>query len=94
MRKRLTTREAMVYASEMGQKAAMPEKLLWSAKWWRLHSRDSKNPSEPLGYSRNQFALYKDVVARPEHYAQKPPGLTFWQWSGLQGRQSADDRHP
>lgn len=24
MRKRLTTREAMVYASEMGQKAAMP----------------------------------------------------------------------
>lgn len=83
MRKRLTTREAMVYASEMGQKSGKPGCYYWSAIWWRLSAKESKNSPEQLCYSRNQMALYRDMRHRPAHYADNPCGLSDWLWSGL-----------
>lgn len=89
-RPRLTHKEAMVYVSEMGQKAGVPGCYFWAAKWWRLHSKESKNPSEPLRYSRNQLSLYNDMVSRPDHYKSRmrPVGMSDWQWSGLCDRHS------
>ena len=55
----LTIRQAMRHAAEMNQKSGKPLCYYWSAVWWRLHSKDSKNAPEPLQYSRNQMALYK-----------------------------------
>ena len=83
--KKLTIREAMIHANEMGAKSGKPECYYWHAVWWRLHSRESRNPSEPIGYSRNQMALYKDMLQRPRHYVDplRPVGISDWQWSGL-----------
>lgn len=81
----ITLREAMVYAAEMGHRSGKPECYRWQAVWWRLHARESRNPGEPLRYARAQMALFRDMKARPEHYAcsRRPDGATDWQWSGL-----------
>mgnify|MGYP001768228663 CR=1 FL=1 len=80
-----TLREAMAHAAEMGRKSSPPDSYYWSAVWWRLHSKESKNPSEPLGYSRSQMSLYRDMRSRPKHYADRlrPQGVSDWQWSGM-----------
>lgn len=83
MRKCLTTRESMAYASVMHQKSGKPDCYYWSAVWWRLKAKESKTPTEQLGYSRNQMALYRDMQQRPAHYTHKPCGLSDWLWSGL-----------
>lgn len=72
----------MVHAAEMGRRSAWPENYRWAAVWWRLHARVSRDGSA-LHYSSNQLALYRDALARPEHYRAKPADVTDWQWSGL-----------
>lgn len=83
--KRLTVREAMIHASEMGEKSGKSECYYWSSVWWRLHAKESKNPSEAIGYSRAQLALCRDMQKRPRHYTDplRPVGTSDWQWSGL-----------
>jgi hypothetical protein len=81
----LTIHEAMVMAGEMSVREGSPHCYYWNAVWWRLHARESKNSAECVRFSRNQLALYRDMVARPEHYRKpsRPDSSTDWQWSGL-----------
>jgi hypothetical protein len=81
----LTIREAMVHAGEMSVREGTPRCYYWHAVWWRLHARESRNSAECLRFSRNQLSLYRDMVARPEHYrrAARPDGCSDWKWSGL-----------
>lgn len=60
----------MMHASEMGKKEPWPRRYYWSAVWWRLHARESAEPAQPLQYSRNQMALYRDCLRRPHHYTK------------------------
>lgn len=78
-------REAMNHASMRAAADGWPRGYYWNAVWWRLHARESNSPGEPLGYSRNQLALYRDIKSRPEHYKSRirPQGVSDWQWSGL-----------
>lgn len=75
----------MAYAADMAERAPKPERYRWIAKWWRLHARESKNPSKCLQYADNQMALYRDMIARSAHYTDilRPVDMTDWQWSGL-----------
>lgn len=81
----MTTREAMIYVADMAAHAPKPDCYRWIAKWWRLHGRESANPSECLRFANGQMALYRDMTKRPEHYTDtlRPSGATDWQWSGL-----------
>ena len=81
----MTLRDAMRHATEMGRKEGKPRCYYWSAVWWRLHAKESKHSIEPLQWSRNQMALYRDMQERPEHYKswRRPEGSSDWQWSGL-----------
>ena len=81
----MTLIEAMCHAARRGNAEGWPRCYYWSAVWWRLHARESKAPSDPLLYSRNQMALYRDIEKRPEHYKSwtRPQGMSDWQWSGL-----------
>lgn len=83
--RRMTIREAMIYAAEEGRMSGSPECYYWRAVWWRLHAKESKNSIESIGYSRAQMALYKDMLQRQKHYADsfRPAGVSDWQWSGL-----------
>lgn len=85
LKRQTTLRHAMAYAGDMAAKTPKPECYRWTAKWWRLHARESKNPSEPMQYAANQMALYRDMLERPAHYTDilRPAGMTDWQWSGL-----------
>lgn len=85
LKRQTTLRHAMAYASDMAAKTPKPECYRWNAKWWRLHARESKNPSEPMQYAASQVALYRDMLERPAHYTDilRPAGMTDWQWSGL-----------
>ena len=75
----------MAYAGDMAANTPKPETYRWTARWWRLHARESKNPGECLQYADGQMALYRDMLARPKHYTDilRPAGMTDWQWSGL-----------
>ena len=77
--------KAMRHAGMRAAEEGWPRNYYWGAVWWRLHSRDSKNPAEPMRHSRSQMALYRDIKRRPEHYKSRarPHGLSDWQWSGL-----------
>lgn len=82
----MTLHEAMARAAQRGRTAGWPRCYYWAAVWWRLHARESRNPSEPMQYSRNQMALYRDIESRPDHYKKswkRPDGVSDWQWSGL-----------
>jgi hypothetical protein len=81
----MTLREAMVYAGEMQARSPIPYGYYWSAVWWRLHAKESAFPKDPLRYARNQLALFRDMLRRPEHYAgaMRPSGMSDWLWSGL-----------
>lgn len=83
--KKMTIRDAMIHAFEMGQKSGKPMCYYWRAFWWWLDSKESKNPSESIGYSRNHMALYKDMRQRPGHYVDplRPVGISDWQWGEL-----------
>lgn len=85
MKRNLTIPEARLHASEMRRKSGKPDSYYWSAVWWRLSAKESKNPAEQISYSRAQMALYKDMLQRPRHYADtlRPVGMSDWLWSGL-----------
>ena len=85
LKRQVTLRHAMAYAGDMAERTPKPECYRWKAKWWRLHARESKNPGECLQYADAQMALYRDMLARPEHYTDilRPAGMSDWQWSGL-----------
>lgn len=73
-----------MHAAEMARRTAPPESYRWNAVWWHLESkRRYPTMAEALQYSRNMLNLRRDMLARPEHYRQKPKNLTDWQWSGL-----------
>jgi hypothetical protein len=58
-----------------------PHCYLWSALWWRKEaSRGYPCSERSRSYSRNQLQLFRDMLARPEHYRRKPKGTTDWQW--------------
>lgn len=80
----------MAEATRRGSAAGVPEYYYWAAVWWRLHARESAHPAEATSYSRSLLMLYRDMLARPEHYAdwRRPPGSSDWTWSGL-GRRLA-----
>jgi hypothetical protein len=84
--KPMTLQEAMCHAGEMERKEGWPRCYYWTAVWWRLHAKESAAPREPLQYSRNKMALYRDIERRPEHYKshRRPYGISDWQWSGLE----------
>lgn len=73
----------MIEANRRVRLTTPPEQYIWAAVWWRLHSKESANPKEPLGYARSLVRLAKDMASRPDHYKEKPTCLTNWQWSGL-----------
>lgn len=81
----MTLRDAMRHAAAMGRKEGKPRCYYWNAVWWRLHAKESNAPREPLRYSRNKMALYRDMKQSPEHYKswRRPEGSSDWQWSGL-----------
>lgn len=61
-----------------------PHCYLWSAVWWRVESqRACPRSTYSLQYSKNQLALYRDMIRRPEHYRRKPTNKTDWLWSEL-----------
>lgn len=76
-----TIRTAMRRASDNGRAAPWPGGYYWAAVWWRLHAKESKFPAAPMAYSRNQYDLWRDCIARPKHYAHKPAEQTDFQWS-------------
>lgn len=76
-------RAGMIEANRRVRLTIPPEQYIWEAVWWRLHSKESANPKEPLGYARSLVRLAKDMGARPDHYSEKPNNLTDWQWSGI-----------
>lgn len=73
----------MARAGEKARLMPAPERYLWVAVWWRLHARESKNASECRQFANNQLRLFKDMIARPEHYRNQPLGKTDWERSGL-----------
>lgn len=83
--------EAMRYASARRAAEGWPRCYYWESVWWRLSARESKNPREQLGSSRNMMRLYQDIQQRPEHYQSlnRPHGISDWQWSGLESAHSA-----
>lgn len=84
-RRTAQNRAAMLKVSAVLSRTVGPKRYLWIAKWWRLHAASSANPQEPLSYARAQITLYRDMVARPEHYAstRRPKGTTDFQWSAV-----------
>jgi hypothetical protein len=83
--KQLGLREAMIHCGEMWRNSEKPKIYYWHAMWWRLSSKESKNPSEAIGYARNLMTLYKDMQRRPKHYADplRPKWISDWVWSDL-----------
>jgi hypothetical protein len=75
--------DAMIYAANMESISGWPKCYFWRAVWWRLHSRESMNKSDPFKYSRNLVMLYNDIKFRRNHYIGKPKEKTDWEWSGL-----------
>lgn len=73
----------MARAGERARLLPTPERYLWIAVWWHLHARETKNPSDCLQSADSQLRLFKDMVARPDHYHRRPSGKTDWEWSGL-----------
>lgn len=76
-----TIQEAMaaLYPRTHGPECA--DKYRAIATWWRLDARLSRNPSQSLGYARNQWKIAADMDARPEHHKRKPTDITRWQWT-------------
>lgn len=84
MRKRLrndvrSSIEATGHAVMMEKIAGWPEKYYWQAVWWRLHSKESKNKSECIRYSRNLIKLMHDIRFRKNYYLCKPKDVSDWQ---------------
>jgi len=79
----LLLRDLMVSVGRKAQCRPVPERYMWIAVWWHLHSRETKTPSECIRYAKSQLRLAKDMAARPDHYRSKPIDRTDWQWSGL-----------
>lgn len=76
-----TLQDLMMRAGEKARLLPAPERYLWAAVWWHLHSRETRTPDQCLGYARNQLRLAKDMAARPDHYRRKPSDKTDFQWS-------------
>lgn len=75
----MTRRMAMCHAAEMGRKESWPRRYYWGAVWWRLHAKEAAAPAQPLQWSRNQLALYRDCLANPDRYINVRLELTDWQ---------------
>lgn len=75
----MTRHMAMRHAAEMGRKEGWPRRYYWSAVWWRLFAKETAAPAQPLQWSCNQLALYRDCVANPDRYTNVRPELTDWQ---------------
>lgn len=58
-----------------------PEKYRAIARWWRLHTEETKAPELCREYADNQDRLYADMLARPRHYRRKPADLSDYEWS-------------
>lgn len=83
-----TLTDLMIRVAEKARMLPPPERYLWIAVWWHMHSRETANPAECLRYARGQLRLAKDMASRPSHYQRKPHDLTDWQWSGLAGAEA------
>ena len=82
----MTLRDAMIHAAYMSRKEGWPRCYYWESVWWRLHARESATPAEPLQWSRNMRALYRDILRRPRHYDRPwPRPMTDWQKMQVQG---------
>ena len=81
--RRARLHRAMAYVGDMAAKTPKPESYRWEAKWWRLHAKESMVPSESEWYAEGQMVLYRDMLARPAHFASplRPFGLSDWLWS-------------
>lgn len=75
--------DRMRRASANARRDGVPRCYVWCALWWRLQARLDSNPAECLSFAENQLRLYRDMLARPEHYRRKPGNrVTDWQWMG------------
>lgn len=84
-------RDLMIKAGEKSRLLPPPERYLWSAVWWHLHSRETANPDECLRHAKGQLRLAKDMANRPAHYRRKPADKTDWEWSGCFTGEVYDD---
>lgn len=85
-------REAMVRAADRAASSAPPERYRWQSVWWRLHARETRNPSECLRFALNLMRLAADMTARPSHYRVKPFGMTDCEWSRSHHHHGSEER--
>jgi len=79
----LLLRDQMMRVGEKARLSPIPERYLWIAVWWHLHSKETANPAECIRSAKGLLRLAKDMAARPDHYRHKPGDKTDWEWSGL-----------
>jgi len=53
----------MIRAGEKARTLPPPERYLWIAVWWHLHSRETAKPEECLEFARAQLRLAKDMAS-------------------------------
>ena len=75
--------DAMSYAAIMENNSGWPEKYYWQAVWWRIHSKESKNKSECIIYSKNLIKLMHDIRFRKNQYLCKPKNISDWEFYKL-----------